>query len=337
MDTDTTRFLHTSDWHLGAPRSTWPWHHPNRAAWVERLRSGREAAVRSVVELAITNRVDAVLVAGDVLDQPELERDVKARVERFVRSEVIEPLRLRGIRLVLTLGSHDWDSNKPTRAGSLRLLRALEEDYPDDVALLMPPGTAGRKYLEIGRLVIASELPGASRTEPWVELLHNRNHSVGGNPIYGCYGEKHILWMDAKYQRCHSGSPLARTTAGAGGGAGCAGPRHVLLMTVGATLAPEVEPVRLPAAETCVLNWSGDGWRLTYEWDCLKHRWQPKMLSGEVQDLLHNLRSEYPRLAWVLFVSKDEPYRLPAPDALGDAIRGEGAHADKLLVWLHGR
>jgi len=108
LDADTTRFLHTSDWHLGAPRSKWPWPHPNRAAWVERLRSCREAAVRSVVELAVTNQVGAVLVAGDVLDQPELEKDVKARVERFARSEVVEPLRLHGIRLVLTIGSHDF-------------------------------------------------------------------------------------------------------------------------------------------------------------------------------------------------------------------------------------
>jgi len=337
METDATRFLHTSDWHLGAPRSTWPWHHPNRAAWVDRLRDCREEAVRSVVALAIENRVDAVLVAGDVLDQPELEKDVKGRVERFVRSEVVEPLRLQGIRLVLTVGSHDWDRGKARRDGSLRLLRALEAEYPNDVAVLMPPGYDGSKCLEVGRLLIASEPPSTSRTEPWVELLHDQKDSRPGSPICRCYGGKHELSIYAKRHCYYPGSPFARTTAGPGGGAGCAGQRHALLLSVGATLAPDVQPIRLPVAETCVLTSCGSGWTLTYHSDRVKKQWQPATLLGEVQDVLQTLASDYPRLAWALFLSKDQPSRLPAPNALAGALRGEGRNAHKLLVWLPGR
>ena len=328
--TDSILLLHTSDWHLGAPDSSWPGKQPNGAVWVERLRTCREAAVRSIVELAIQHRVNAVLVAGDVLDQPELPAAAEARAARFLRSEVIEPLGRHDIRLVLTPVPDDWHPAKPERNATLRLLRTLPDEYPMHVAMLMPPGIDGARSLRLWHLQIATELSISGPGEHWIEFLHDQAHSEGGNPMCRCYGDSHILRLDAKRHRYYPGSPLARTTAidGAGGG-----PRHVLLLDVGETPFPEVEALRLPVTETAVLRWCPDGWRLFYKRDYETRQWQPELLSGDMQEVARHLTSDFPSLGWVTFIAKDEPSRLQAFGTLGDYLKGTRSYM--LPVWLH--
>jgi len=285
--------------------------------------------VRSIVERAIKSRVHAVLVAGDVLDQPALQGHVKSRCEHFLLNEVVGPLRAGGIRLVLTLGSHDWVRGNPKRDSSLRVLRALAGDNRGHVELLVPPGVSGRKSLEVGNLRIATDPPGNSWRGEWIEFLHDQAESRGGSPVYRCYGDKHILWIDSKRRRYHPGSPLARTTAADGGGAG---PRHALLVTVAPPQPPDVRPLRLPVMETAVLKWSGDGWSVMYERDYERHRWRRNALRGEGEQVAQLLASKFPSLGWLTFLAKDYPKALPAPESLGDTLRGRSPHL--LSVWM---
>jgi DNA repair exonuclease SbcCD nuclease subunit len=84
MNGRDVRLLHTSDWHLGAPIH---WGPDKQAAqdWIPIVRRDREAAIDAVIRVACTNRVDAVLVAGDILDQPNLSPAVRKRSEDFLR------------------------------------------------------------------------------------------------------------------------------------------------------------------------------------------------------------------------------------------------------------
>ena len=59
------RLIHTADWHFGAGFDKWP--EPLAA----RRRQEREAAVRQVIDHALQERADYLVVAGDVCDFPE--------------------------------------------------------------------------------------------------------------------------------------------------------------------------------------------------------------------------------------------------------------------------
>jgi exonuclease SbcD len=84
------RLLHTSDWHLG------------RSFHRVSLLSAQEAFVDHLVEVARTERVDAVLVAGDVYDRavPPL-----AAVEIF--DDTLHRLADLGVPTVMISGNHD--------------------------------------------------------------------------------------------------------------------------------------------------------------------------------------------------------------------------------------
>jgi DNA repair protein SbcD/Mre11 len=84
------RLLHTSDWHIGKQIR-------NRSRMDE-----YEAVLDELVRIAVDNKVDAVLVAGDIFDSkvppPEAEKLV---YETFLR------LHAEGIRVVAAAGNHD--------------------------------------------------------------------------------------------------------------------------------------------------------------------------------------------------------------------------------------
>src|SRR5579862_1017441 len=84
------RFLHTSDWHLG--RSL------HRAG----LGEAQAAFLDHLVETARAERVDAVLVAGDVYDRAIPSLDAVALYE-----DALARLRAAGARVILISGNHD--------------------------------------------------------------------------------------------------------------------------------------------------------------------------------------------------------------------------------------
>ena len=84
------RFLHTSDWHLG------------RSLHRADLRDAQAAFLDHLVETARAERVDAVLVAGDVYDRAIPPVDSVALYE-----DALVRLRAAGARVILISGNHD--------------------------------------------------------------------------------------------------------------------------------------------------------------------------------------------------------------------------------------
>ena len=84
------RFLHTSDWHLG------------RSLHRADLRDAQAAFLDHLVETARAERVDAVLVAGDIYDRAIPPVDAVALYE-----DALVRLRAAGARVILISGNHD--------------------------------------------------------------------------------------------------------------------------------------------------------------------------------------------------------------------------------------
>ena len=89
------RLLHTADVHLGAP-------HEDLGDAGSVLRERQHAAFRATVDLALAERVDLVLIAGDLFDANTASR---RSVERVVVE--LERLAAARIRIVLVPGCHD--------------------------------------------------------------------------------------------------------------------------------------------------------------------------------------------------------------------------------------
>ncbi len=84
------RFLHTSDWHLG------------RSLHRADLREAQAAFLDHLVATVTAERVDAVLVAGDVYDRAIPPVDSVAHYE-----DALARLRAAGARVILISGNHD--------------------------------------------------------------------------------------------------------------------------------------------------------------------------------------------------------------------------------------
>lgn len=95
----SVRFLHTADLHLGSPLRTIG---AESEALQETLRDATYEAFARIVDIAIDESVDFVVIAGDLYDQES--RSVRANqfaVEQFER------IGERGIPCYLTYGNHD--------------------------------------------------------------------------------------------------------------------------------------------------------------------------------------------------------------------------------------
>lgn len=97
--TRTIKFLHTADIHLGAPMRGF---RDLSSAWAARLREAIPQAFDRVIETALANEVDFVVLAGDAFDtsQPSYKDYV-----RFF--DGLQRLHEAGIPLYLVPGNHD--------------------------------------------------------------------------------------------------------------------------------------------------------------------------------------------------------------------------------------
>ena len=109
------RFLHVADVHLDSPCSS-------RSETVrQQLRDASRLAFRRLVDLSLSERVDAVLIAGDLFDDERLS----FQTERFLL-EQLHRLESEGIPVVYATGNHD-----PGREG----LRSIELPWPSNVTV----------------------------------------------------------------------------------------------------------------------------------------------------------------------------------------------------------
>ncbi len=132
------RFLHTSDWHLG------------RSLHRADLREAQAAFIAHLAETVRSERVDAVLVAGDVYDRAIPSLDAVALYE-----DALARLRAAGARVVLISGNHDSARRLGVNGGLIDAagvhLRTRPEAVPDPVLLEDTHGQVavyGIPYLE---------------------------------------------------------------------------------------------------------------------------------------------------------------------------------------------
>ncbi|WP_152052778.1 metallophosphoesterase family protein [Tautonia marina] len=121
------RFLHTADIHLDSPMVGLERYD---GAPIDRLRSSTRRALKRMVELAIEQRVDFVLIAGDLYDGTW--RDYNTGL--FLR-KTLEALIDAKIPVYIIAGNHDAQ-NKMTRSLSLpEGITMLETDKPETISL----------------------------------------------------------------------------------------------------------------------------------------------------------------------------------------------------------
>jgi DNA repair exonuclease SbcCD nuclease subunit len=181
---DHLRFLHAADLHLDSPfvglRSTAPDSVRNR------LMSATFEAYDALVALAIDERVDAVLIAGDVYDAAD--RSLRAQLA-FVRG--LDRLSAAGIRSFVCHGNHDpldgWDARLPLPALAHRFGKDVEA-VPLDPANPRRATVYGMSYPT--KKVVTNLVPRFSRTNDSafaVGLLHaNVGTNIGHDPYSPC-------------------------------------------------------------------------------------------------------------------------------------------------------
>src|SRR3954451_5518545 len=114
------RFLHTGDWHVG------------KAIRGRSRMDEFEGALDQVVEIAVEQRVDAVLHAGDLYEHRSAAPDADALV-----FETLLRLHGHGIPVVAIPGNHDSSARLEAFAG---LLKAVGVDVASKV---LPPAEGG--------------------------------------------------------------------------------------------------------------------------------------------------------------------------------------------------
>jgi DNA repair exonuclease SbcCD nuclease subunit len=120
------RIIHTADIHLGA-------RHDDLGAQAAAQRDRQFAAFRATVDLALAEKVDLFLIAGDLFDSNVQPR---RSVERVV--EELKRLALARIRTVIIPGTHDvYDRASIYRAYDLKAM-AGSTDRDDLVTVLTP-------------------------------------------------------------------------------------------------------------------------------------------------------------------------------------------------------
>ncbi len=137
------RFLHTADWQLGH----WPGQVLNESR-AQRLYEARFEAVQRLARLAREYRVDFVLVAGDVLDDPTVGHDTLDRLLALLREFAPVPV-------YLIPGNHD------PLAARIYQSRWFREGLPEHVHVFLEP-----EILQIGGRVALAAVPVRYKQDP---------------------------------------------------------------------------------------------------------------------------------------------------------------------------
>ena len=306
------KILHTSDWHLGAPvnwKDSWR-NTGNEGPWISLFRKYRKEAIIRIVEHAIDNNVETVLVAGDVVDVGDEPNNMHDVME-FLQSMVIEPLRNHGIKVIFTLGSHDTKTHNSTRIIPLlkdRFKEAIELLVPDNskelqslVAALSPEEASSFKDMIIcqGLTISCDKAPDNDR---WIQFKHmdtDINLDDTNQPIYRAFGDAHAI----KYgkDKCYyPGTPFARSSASDNSYTD-AGPRYCLLCELG----NYVQPIRLDVPEVAVFKKivNRNAWEIFYDRDYKNGTWKRETEYREsVDQILERVLCEKSSVFFVTFV-----------------------------------
>lgn len=162
------RLLHTADLHLGSPL---------RVADAP-LRRASDGVLSRIVDLALAEQVDALVIAGDILDRHEADLTLRARLAVQLRRAV-----QGGVPVVMIRGNHDalmdYDRFGPLGDG----IHLLTRDRPTVVI-----GEACFHGLSFeGKHEQTSQLPRYPAAEPGRLNIGVMHTSLGGSPGHDPY------------------------------------------------------------------------------------------------------------------------------------------------------
>lgn len=183
------RFVHVADVHLDTPFA-------NRSDGLRRrLREATREAFRRSVALALSERVDAFLVAGDLFDGSRLSFGS----ERFLLDQAAV-LQRAGIPLIYATGNHDCAESGGRRASLPWPGNVTVVDGPEPVRIEVP----GRDGAPSGYVVacghrspretrdLSQRFPRPSSHLPEVALLHTQVRQAPSAEEHGPYAPSHL-------------------------------------------------------------------------------------------------------------------------------------------------
>lgn len=184
-----TRFLHAADLHIDSPLRGLTRYED---APVERLRTATRAALENLVDLAISERVDFVLLAGDIYDQDWQD----FHTGLFFREQMTR-LDRAAIRVFMVRGNHDAQgviSRPLPLPGNVTVFssRRAESVFLDDL------GIAIHGHSFPARAIPEDLVPTypAPKTGFFnIGLLHT---SLGGRPPHDTYAPTEVWTLNAK-------------------------------------------------------------------------------------------------------------------------------------------
>ncbi len=126
------RLLHTADWHAG-----------RNLRGIDRTPEIRES-LSEILEIAVSEKVDAILVAGDLFDSPNPSADAEAAVyDFFLESGAL------GIPSVVIAGNHDSPQRLESVSGLLKRVKVSA------FGVMKADSKAFELELDAGKLVVA--------------------------------------------------------------------------------------------------------------------------------------------------------------------------------------
>ncbi len=177
------RFVHIADVHLDTPFRAWS------ADLRRRLREASRTAFRRAVDLALAERVEALLIAGDLFDGERLSFET----ERFLGDE-LSRLGEANIDVFYAAGNHDpgqedtrrghlpWPPHVHRFMGSPRTV-TVTDDSGRALGTVTGAGHEGRRVTEDLSGRFERPPPGA----PSVALLHTQVRTSSTSELHGPY------------------------------------------------------------------------------------------------------------------------------------------------------
>jgi exonuclease SbcD len=161
------RFLHTSDWHLG------------RSFHREGMLGAQAAFVDHLIEVVRAERVDAVLVSGDVYDRALPPVDAVALFD-----ETLLRLRAERVRVVLISGNHDSAQRLGFGAGLMDSSDVHVRTDPDGVGRPVPLGENAIAYPipYLEPVTVGWELPERGHAAVLGEAMRRVRADLAGRP-----------------------------------------------------------------------------------------------------------------------------------------------------------
>ena len=244
------RFLHTADVHLDSSLSS------RSAAVRERLRDASRLAFQRLADLALEERVDVVLIAGDLFDDERLS----FQTERFILEQLAR-LQSALISVVYATGNHDpgreglrssdlcWPSNVTIardrevkrvivegsdgeRLGVVSLVGHATSSERDDLSVLFPPPEGHLPEVAVLHTQVVDS-PGSLKHGEYAPSRLDRLRDSGHD--YWALGHVHKRSTLSEHPAIHYPGNLQGRTHGERGPKGC------LLVDVCLGAPPRVE------------------------------------------------------------------------------------------------